>query len=599
VTLNNGAGRFGVSGYRSTRASDKGFRGFVSGLTVGVVLDNCCFEGWFKTSTTGKQVIFGSYIDSVVGTWAVWVTASGKCEFAVRPSGSAYLAIATSSTTVTDGLWHHVAISRTGGTTRLFLDGVLEASSTAADSVNGTAVSNNFAVGRSPVQTVWALNGDVDEVRITNGQARYTATFTPPASAFPRWEERTVLLVHGDAAPLEDLSCYQTKTVALTGSASVEAAPARFGKSILVPNVGTSTLNGVQLTDHMDFDFGTGDFTVELNAYRNANTYVGTLFYATLGGGEFSFKVGTDGLIDIIYRSSGGSQTRSNVATFPLTTWQHAVFQRRGLNWETYLEGVLIDSVAITGGAGSTVNSAADWFFGRTNVSSAESWNGHLDEIRVTKGAARYAISISPPAAEFPSDSSDPYWASVLLRLPLNSNFTDASTYGRSPTVFGNAAVSSAASQFGGASAVFDGTGDYATYPASVDWAFGVEDFTIECWINVSAFPGTGKNGGILSYGNSDTTYAWVLYIAPNSQFVNFQLRSSLSVTWFFEAAMPNVVLGTWAHIAVTRSDTMLSFWLDGALIGVRGLPSGVQVASTTGSLDVGTLYSASGVTNS
>jgi hypothetical protein len=216
---------------------------------------------------------------------------------------------------------------------------------------------------------------------------------------------RTVLLVHGDEDPLEDLSCYQTKTIALTGSASVADTPARFGKSILVPNVGTSTLNGVQLTDHMDFDFGTGDFTIELNAYRNANTYVGTLFYATLGGAEFSFTVGTDGLIDIIYRSSGGTQPRSNVAAFPLTAWQHVVIKRRGLNWETYLESALIDSVAITGGAGSAVNSTADWFFGRTNASSAQSWNGYLDELRVTKGVARYTASFAPPALPFCADT--------------------------------------------------------------------------------------------------------------------------------------------------------------------------------------------------
>jgi hypothetical protein len=72
-----------------------------------------------------------------------------------------------------------------------------------------------------------------------------------------------------------------------------------------------------------------------------------------------------------------------------------------------------------------------------------------------------------------------------------------------------------------------------------------------------------------------------------------------LGVTWFFETAWQNAALGTWAHIAVTRSDTILRFWLDGALVGVRGLPAALQVASTTGPLDVGTLYSASSVTNS
>jgi hypothetical protein len=213
-------------------------------------------------------------------------------------------------------------------------------------------------------------------------------------------DPRTVLLSHAEDAI--DYSCYQTKTITPTGSASISTVERKFDlSSFLIPNAGSSTLNGIVVTDHQDFDFGTGDFTIELWAYRNANTYVGTIFYATLGGGEFSLKVGTDGLIDAIYRSSGGSQTSSDIGTFPLTTWQHVVVQRRGTNWETYLEGALIDSLAITGGASSTVNSTSDWYFGRTNASSATSWNGYIDEIRVTKGVARYTAAFDPLTLPF------------------------------------------------------------------------------------------------------------------------------------------------------------------------------------------------------
>lgn len=210
---------------------------------------------------------------------------------------------------------------------------------------------------------------------------------------------RTVLSIHADTDPPIDQSCYQTKTLTLTGSASISAAESKFGgKSILVPNVGTSTFNGLVVTDHIDFDFGTSDLTIDLHAYRIANTYVGTLFYGTFGGGEFSVKVGTDGGIDLVYRSSGGSQSFFDVAIWPLGRWVYFVAQRRGVNWETYLNGALIHSAAITGGAGSTVNSGGDLFFGRTNASSAQSWDGYLDDIRVTQGATR---SFTPPAMTF------------------------------------------------------------------------------------------------------------------------------------------------------------------------------------------------------
>ena len=108
-------------------------------------------------------------------------------------------------------------------------------------------------------------------------------------------------------------------------------------------------------------------------------TYYGTLFYGTYGG-EFSLLVApTTGLVTLNYISSGGTQT--NIATgvvFPLTTWQQVVVQRRGTNFEFYLNGVLGNTTAITGGASSTVNSSGDFYLGRTNASSAVSYT-HLD----------------------------------------------------------------------------------------------------------------------------------------------------------------------------------------------------------------------------
>lgn len=300
--------------------------------------------------------------------------------------------------------WVHVAVSveDAGGnnrTMRLFVNGTLQGSYAAS---NGTALNlasgEVLNLGRNSGAGFANADYKVDEVRLT-AACRYKASFTIPAEAFPEYAQgpRTVLSIHADGVAIEDDSCYQTKAVALSGTlfdtAIITDAESKFGgKSVYVENDGTSTIRGIAVTDHQDFDFGTGDFTIDLWAYRIANTYVGTLFYGTLGGGEFSVKVGTDGLIDLIYCSSGGSQSFTNVATWPVGQWVYFVSQRRGTNWETYLGGALIHSAAITGGAGSTVNSGGDLYFGRTNVSSAQSWNGYLDDIRVTKGSARVAL---------------------------------------------------------------------------------------------------------------------------------------------------------------------------------------------------------------
>jgi hypothetical protein len=85
-----------------------------------------------------------------------------------------------SGTSILDGNWHHIAITRASGTNRMFFDGVLQGSVT-SDSTNYTA-PNNMQIGTS--STYGDFSGYLDDLRITKGYARYTSNFTPPAAAF-------------------------------------------------------------------------------------------------------------------------------------------------------------------------------------------------------------------------------------------------------------------------------------------------------------------------------------------------------------------------------------------------------------------------------
>lgn len=88
--------------------------------------------------------------------------------------------------TISTGQWYHVAGTRSGTTTRIFIDGTLTSTGT-SDSNNYNFSKDNLLIGRNG----WdgsgsqAFHGYIDEVRITKGVARYTATFTPPTAAFP------------------------------------------------------------------------------------------------------------------------------------------------------------------------------------------------------------------------------------------------------------------------------------------------------------------------------------------------------------------------------------------------------------------------------
>jgi len=77
--------------------------------------------------------------------------------------------------------WSHVAAVRAGGILRLYVNGVASNSSPTYSAA--ITPGNPFIIGASSVASE-QFNGYIDDIRITNGIARYSANFIPPVEAF-------------------------------------------------------------------------------------------------------------------------------------------------------------------------------------------------------------------------------------------------------------------------------------------------------------------------------------------------------------------------------------------------------------------------------
>lgn len=116
------------------------------------------------------------------GTWGIYI-GDGTIYFACLDAQAAGY---HSFGTIALNTWTHVAVSRNGSTIRMFLNGALN--NTVTNSINFTNSWNLHIaawVGGGGVPTSGWLNGYIDDLRITKGVARYTASFTPPSAAFP------------------------------------------------------------------------------------------------------------------------------------------------------------------------------------------------------------------------------------------------------------------------------------------------------------------------------------------------------------------------------------------------------------------------------
>jgi hypothetical protein len=133
-------------------------------------------EAWVRTSGTSsyRAIIalrtdntyeYNIYVSS--GTFAIWINDDNRC----------------ASAAISANTWYHVAVTRTSGVVRLFVDGVKSVNDyNDSTSIPDTATrigSNGLTSGGE------IFTGYMDDVRITVGVSRYQSDFTPPTAPFP------------------------------------------------------------------------------------------------------------------------------------------------------------------------------------------------------------------------------------------------------------------------------------------------------------------------------------------------------------------------------------------------------------------------------
>ena len=85
---------------------------------------------------------------------------------------------------LTNQVFQHIALAKSSGSTRLFVDGT-QVGSTYSDSLNYLSPQGGAIYVGAVGSGTFGMNGYIDDLRVTKGVARYTANFTPPTAPFP------------------------------------------------------------------------------------------------------------------------------------------------------------------------------------------------------------------------------------------------------------------------------------------------------------------------------------------------------------------------------------------------------------------------------
>jgi hypothetical protein len=349
-------------------------------------------------------------------------------------------------------------------------------------------------------------------------------------------------------------------TVTAVGNAAITTSQYKYG-------TGSGTFDGagdcLTIPTSSAFDFASGDFTVELWVRRSGTqVYTGlvSLRASPFTGLQIGFGNGNNNL-----RIVWGDSEKITPTSSPLSdgVWTHVALVRSGNTVTLYQSGTSVGTQTLS--VAMPFDNAGLAIGRLTANDTGYEFAGQIDDVRITKGVARYTAAFTPPTAaagvgpyiaqqtlpvtvtgsgggsgltwsSVPASATatgtagsiaydgsnfylataantwkraalttfsvtDSNFANVSLLMHFDGDLSDSSIAGRTATAYGDAATTGTA-KFGSASLTLDGSGDYVSVPSSTDFDLGTS-YTVECWIR----PASGTwNGGILARGAYNST---------------------------------------------------------------------------------------------
>ena len=490
-----------------------------------------------------------------------------------------------STSTIDTGEWNHYAISRSGTTLRIFVNGTLETTATHSASLGNSAA---VTVGTSSWQANnEEMKGYLSDVRIVKGSAVYTSSFTPPTAPLTAVTNTSALLSFQDAGIYDRSGINNLDTV---GDARLGFAPI-YGTGSLAFD-GTGDYLSVQNENDL-FTVGSGDYTVEcwintsdtvgeiVSAFSQSSPFPGWLF----GIGFPEHDGSKNGLLSFYQANSTNNETKYSTARVDDGSWHHVAISKSGTTLRFFIDGALDSTHTlsyVSTGSGQPIRIGAD-----NNTGPVRYLDGYIDDLRITKGVARYTSAFTAPNEI--DLSTDTYAEYVTLFLDgdgtvngQNNTFTDSSTNDFTVTESGSV-VQGGFSPYGDNWSNYFSCSSYVSFPDSNDWNIGSAK-TLEAWVKFDSV-----SGSPFIMGQSDNIWLSVNWTAVGISAGKFgaSFRTSSS-TWVNISSTTSATVNEWYHIAVTWDGTYIKMYINGALEATSSDLSATTWNSSTDTWDIG-----------
>jgi hypothetical protein len=345
----------------------------------------------FATSITNEAAIVS--IGTTDPNSSLVRLSSDKLQFWINGSPSG---IITCSTTIQIGQWYHVAWVRSGSSAtnvKLYLNGVQDGVTSSAKTA--TLVTAPLVVARyGSTQDSGSFNGHISDLRVNN-TALYTSTFTPPTAPLSAVSGTKVLIKGTNAGIFDRTGKNVLETVGYTTAEPGRRQPEistqvkKYGSSSMYFG-GTGDYCLVPYTPL--YTFGTGDFTIEAWIYRtDTGVQRGIVDNAAGSGNRILFFITTNNKLNLF---DGSSVWLSSTNTVTANQWVHVAVTRASGTTKLFISGAQEASSSDTK---NYIQGSTGLYIGRQEGSTSSDFMGYIDDLRITRGVARYTTTFTPP----------------------------------------------------------------------------------------------------------------------------------------------------------------------------------------------------------
>jgi hypothetical protein len=362
-------------------------------------------EAWIYPTAYAAQDNDGNYTAAIYTHQQSFPVNSQSALFYLRGTASSYTKIAfhgfsSSTSTLIEGnytfalnTWAHVAVVRNGNNIYLYVNGT-QVNSTTAFTITLQDSTVTPKIGAAMLYAgynyYWYFPGYVSNFRIVKGTAVYTSNFTPPTAPLTAITNTSLLLNFTNAGIFDNAAENNLETV---GNAQISTSVKKYGTGSLAFD---GTGDWLLVPDNTNLQLGTGNFTVEawvyLSATGSARGLVGK------GTSTTGWLLSTNSSDQIVF--TYGTTTLTSSSALSANTWTHVAVVREGTGTnqtKIYIGG----SNVATGTVSTDFNQTSVMYVGADRTGGS-ALNGYIDDLRITKGYARYTANFTPPTAAFP-----------------------------------------------------------------------------------------------------------------------------------------------------------------------------------------------------